>query len=98
MKGIAGRLGATAVGEEVAFRGFMGDLMGQARWGAPRVIAVDVVAVTLWHIPSMLAGSSLAPVGTFAALLLLGLILCILRLATRSLLLPAAADFAVDIF
>lgn len=96
--GIAVRAGATAVGEEVIFRGFIWDRTRRAGWSAPVVIAVNVVAFTLWHIPSMLAGFSPASVGTAVALLLVGLILCVLRLVTRSLILPVAAHFAIDMF
>jgi membrane protease YdiL (CAAX protease family) len=91
------RVGAAAVGEELIFRGFIWERTRRAGWGAPLVIAVNVVAFTLWHIPSVLAGLNSASVGTFAILLLVGLILCVLRLATRSLILPTAAHFAIDI-
>ena len=96
--GIVVRVGVTAVGEEVIFRGFIWDRMKRAGWSASLVIAVNVVAFTLWHIPAMLAGFSSASFGAIAVLVLVGLILCILRLATRSLILPVAAHFAIDIF
>lgn len=96
--GIVVRVGATAVGEEIIFRGFIWDRTRRAGWGAPLAIAVNVVAFALWHIPSMLAGYSSASVSAFAVLLLVGLILCVLRLVTGSLILPTAAHFAIDIF
>jgi membrane protease YdiL (CAAX protease family) len=96
--GIAFRVGATAVSEELIFRGFIWDRIKRAGWGSLLVIVVNVVAFTLWHIPAMLTGNSQASVGGFAVLLLTGLTLCILRLVTRSLILPAATHFAIDIF
>ena len=91
------RVGVTAVGEEVIFRGFIWDRMNRAGWRTPLLIAVNVIAFALWHIPSILAGYSSGSVGAFAVLLLVGLILCTLRLVTRSLILPSAVHFAIDI-
>ncbi|MEP6842416.1 MAG: CPBP family intramembrane glutamic endopeptidase [Pseudolysinimonas sp.] len=91
------RVAAAALGEELIFRGFIWERTRSAGWGASLVIAVNVVAFTLWHIPSVIAGLNSASVGTFAILLLVGLILCVLRLVTRSLILPTAAHFAIDI-
>ena len=59
---------------------------------------INVVSVTLWHVLAMLAGLSQAAAGSFAALQLTSLVLSILRLLTRSLVLPNAAHFAIDIF
>lgn len=92
------RVGVTAVGEEIIFRGFIWDQTRRAGWGMPLLIVANVIAFALWHIPSMLAGYSSLSVGAFAVLLLVGLILCVLRLVTRSLILPAAVHFAIDIF
>ena len=92
------RVGVTAVGEEIIFRGFIWDRTRRAGWGAPLAIAVNVVAFALWHIPSMLAGYSSASLAAFVVLCLVGLILCVLRLVTGSLILPTAAHFAIDIF
>lgn len=96
--GAAIRVGATAVGEELIFRGFIWRQTRRAGWGTPVVIAVNVAAFVLWHIPSMLAGFSSASVEAFALLLIVGLILCVVRLVTRSLILPVALHFAIDIF
>jgi membrane protease YdiL (CAAX protease family) len=95
--GIAIRVAATAAGEEVVFRGFIWDRTRRARWGVPLVIAVNVLAFALWHIPSMLAGFSPTTLEQFAILILVGLTLCIIRLTTRSLILSAAVHFAIDI-
>ena len=92
------RVVVTAVGEEVIFRGFIWDRTRRAGWGAPLAITVNVVVFALWHIPSMMAGFSSASVGALVVLCLVGIILCVLRLVTRSLILPVAAHFVIDIF
>ena len=96
--GIAFRVGVTAVSEELIFRGFIWDRMKRAGWSTALIIALNVISFTLWHVPAMLTGISQASVGSFALLLLTGLVLSILRLLTRSLILPTAAHFAIDIF
>ena len=96
----------TVVLEELAFRGVLLGL-ARRRWGDRAAVGLASLAFGLWHVPVAIgtagsneasadAGTALTVAATVAATAVAGVVLCWLRLRSRSLVAPALAHWAVN--
>jgi membrane protease YdiL (CAAX protease family) len=86
---------ATAIGEEIAFRGFLWERLRASGIRVGWLIVVDVLAFTAWHLVSLAAG--LSQPSDLIGVAVFGVIFCLARLWAGNTGVPALLHLATDI-
>lgn len=89
------KLAATGAGEEILWRGAIWTALRRATSRLATVVALDVVLFVSWHVPSVLAGDNTW--SGLPAVAALGVAVCLARLASRRIELPALLHIAADL-
>jgi membrane protease YdiL (CAAX protease family) len=86
---------STALGEELAFRGFIWERTRSAGMGPASLVVVNVAAFTAWHLVAVAAGTAAA--ADLIGVAIIAVILSLVRLRAGNVGLPALLHLAADI-